>query len=81
MEKILGTLRENRERPIFFHCGSGNRVGGAMIAHLMLDHGMPEEEAVTRAMQIGLRSPEYLEWGLDYVRRKREESEEVGSRQ
>ena len=72
MERILQTLRNNRERPVFFHCGSGNRVGGAMIAHLMLDHGVEEEEAVTRAMQMGLRSPEYLEWGLDYVRRKQD---------
>ena len=70
MEKILQTLRSSGERQVFFHCGSGNRVGGAMIAHLMLDHGVPEEEAVTRAMQMGLRSPEYLEWGLDYARRK-----------
>lgn len=70
MGTILQTLRSSGGRPVFFHCGSGNRVGGAMIAHLMLDHGVPEEEAVTRAMQMGLRSPEYLEWGLDYARRK-----------
>ena len=69
MERILETLRKNRDRTVFFHCGSGNRVGGAMIAHLMLDHGVPEDEAVTRAMRMGLRSPEYMEWGLDYVRR------------
>lgn len=69
MERILETLRRNRERTVFFHCGSGNRVGGAMIAHLMLDHGIDEEEAVTRAMKMGLRSPEYMEWGLDYARR------------
>lgn len=69
MEAILRTLRENAGKIIFFHCGSGNRVGGAMIAHLMLDHGVEEEDAVTRAMRMGLRSPEYMEWGLDYVRR------------
>ena len=69
MERILETLRKNRERTVFFHCGSGNRVGGAMIAHLMLDHGVKEEEAVSRAMRMGLRSPEYMEWGLDYARR------------
>lgn len=71
MERILTVLRKNRDRTVFFHCGSGNRVGGPMIAHLMLDHGMPEEEAVETAMRIGLRSPEYLQWGLDYVNRNR----------
>ena len=69
MERILETLRKNRDRTVFFHCGSGNRVGGAMIAHLMLDHGVEEEEAVTRAMRMGLRSPEYMEWGIEYARR------------
>lgn len=69
METILRTLRESGDKPVFFHCGSGNRVGGAMLAHLMLDHGMQEEAAVTQAMRIGLRSAEYMEWGLDYVRR------------
>lgn len=69
MEKILHVLRSAGDRQVFFHCGSGNRVGGAMIAHLMLDYGMPEDEAVNRAMQMGLRSPEYLDWGLDYARR------------
>lgn len=69
MERILETLRRAEEQPVFFHCGSGNRVGGAMIAHLMLDHGMGQEQAVTEAMRIGLRSPEYMDWGLDYARR------------
>jgi len=54
---------------VFFHCGSGNRVGGAMIPYLMLDQGMTEEDAVEQAMRMGLRSPEYLEWGLDYAHR------------
>jgi hypothetical protein len=40
-----------------------------MIAYLMLDEKLSEEDAVEQAMRIGLRSPEYLEWGLDYVRR------------
>jgi hypothetical protein len=45
-----------------------------MIAYLMLDQHLPEEDAVEQAMRIGLRSPEYLEWGLDYVRRHATES-------
>jgi hypothetical protein len=51
------------------HCGSGNRVGGALIAYLMLDHGMDEETATAEAMRVGLRGADLLEWGLDYVRR------------
>jgi rhodanese-related sulfurtransferase len=69
MEQILAALRTNADKVVFFHCGSGNRVGGAMIAYLMLEQSVPEDEAVERAMRIGLRSPEYMEWGLDYAHR------------
>ena len=57
------------DRTLFVHCGSGNRVGAALIPYLMLDQGLEEEEAVETAMRIGLRSAELMEWALDYVRR------------
>ncbi len=69
LERILATLRTARDRTIFCHCNSGARVGGALIAHLILDHGMDEDAAATEAMRVGLRSAELLEWGLDYARR------------
>jgi protein tyrosine phosphatase (PTP) superfamily phosphohydrolase (DUF442 family) len=71
IERILAVLREAGERTVFVHCGSGNRVGGALIPFLMLDHGFEEEDAVAQAMRVGLRSAELLEWGVDYVRRHR----------
>jgi protein tyrosine phosphatase (PTP) superfamily phosphohydrolase (DUF442 family) len=69
IERILGTLRQSAGRTVFFHCGSGNRVGGALIPYLILDHGMEEQDAVDQAMRVGLRSLEMMEWGLDYARR------------
>lgn len=70
LERIHGILREAGDRPVFVHCGSGNRVGGALLPYLMLEHGMEEEDAIGQAMRAGLRSAELLEWGLDYARRK-----------
>lgn len=75
LERILGVLRGAGDRTVFVHCGSGNRVGGALIPYLILDHGFEEEDAVNQAMRAGLRSAELMEWGLDYVRRKRESGE------
>lgn len=69
MEQILAVLRDPAAKPVFFHCGSGNRVGGALIPYFMLDHGMEEDDAVALAMRIGLRGAELMEWGLDYARR------------
>jgi protein tyrosine phosphatase (PTP) superfamily phosphohydrolase (DUF442 family) len=71
LERILAVLREAGDQTVFVHCGSGNRVGGAIIPFLMLDHGFEEEDAVAQAMRVGLRSAELLEWGLGYVRRHR----------
>lgn len=69
MARILATLRGAADRTVFFHCASGNRVGGALIPYLIVDEGMDEDDAVQQAMRVGLRSPELLEWGLDYARR------------
>ncbi|HMH54930.1 MAG TPA: hypothetical protein VK535_01590 [Gemmatimonadales bacterium] len=69
LDRILALLRGAGERTVFFHCGSGNRVGGALIPYFMLDQGMDEEDAVDQAMRVGLRSAEILEWGLSYARR------------
>ena len=70
LERIPQVLRQAGDRPIFVHCGSGSRVGGALLPHLMLEHGLTEEDATAQAMRIGLRSADLLEWGLDYARRK-----------
>jgi protein tyrosine phosphatase (PTP) superfamily phosphohydrolase (DUF442 family) len=69
LDQVREVLRTNRGRTVFFHCVSANRVGGAMIPFLMLDEGMEEEDAVGIATRVGLRSPELLQWALDYTRR------------
>ena len=70
MDRILTVLRNAGEKQIYFHCGSGNRVGAALIPYFMLDQGMDEEDSVEQAMRVGLRSPEMMEWGLEYARRR-----------
>ena len=70
LERIHKVLRRADEIPVFVHCGSGSRVGGALLPHLMLEHGLTEDDATAQAMRIGLRSADLLEWGLDYARRK-----------
>jgi protein tyrosine phosphatase (PTP) superfamily phosphohydrolase (DUF442 family) len=69
IDRILQVLRNAGDRTVFFHCGSGNRVGGALIPYFMLELGMQEEDAIDQAMRVGLRSAEMMEWGLSYVRR------------
>jgi protein tyrosine phosphatase (PTP) superfamily phosphohydrolase (DUF442 family) len=68
MEEILAALRAHEGQPVLFHCASGNRTGGPLIAYLMLDHGLEEEDAIMVATQAGLRSAELLTWGVEYAR-------------
>jgi protein tyrosine phosphatase (PTP) superfamily phosphohydrolase (DUF442 family) len=75
LDRILSVLRSAGDRTVFFHCGSGNRVGGALIPYFILDQGMGEEEAVEQAMRVGLRSAELMDWGLRYVRRNQKVGE------
>ena len=69
LERVLTVYRNAGEKKIFVHCGSGNRVGASLLPHFIIDLGMEEEDAIEQAMRVGLRSPEMLEWGLDYARR------------
>jgi protein tyrosine phosphatase (PTP) superfamily phosphohydrolase (DUF442 family) len=73
LARIRDTVRElqNKKKSVFFHCGSGNRVGAVLIPYLMLDEGFEEEDAVSTAMRCGLRSAELMEWALEYVRQQR----------
>jgi protein tyrosine phosphatase (PTP) superfamily phosphohydrolase (DUF442 family) len=70
LEKIIATLRDAGDTPVFCHCAAGGRVGGALIAYLMTEKGLSEDEAVAQAMRVGLRNAELMEWGLSYARRK-----------
>ncbi len=76
VERILSVLRRPERLTAFMHCGSGSRAGGVLLPYFLIDLSLPEDEAVTKAMQVGLRSAEYLEWGLDYARRTRQPGRE-----
>lgn len=72
IERVLAVVRENRHRPMYAHCSSGNRVAGALLPYLILDAGMSEDEATEQGMRMGLRTPEMMEWGIAYARKKQE---------
>lgn len=71
LERILDVIRGAGDKTVFVHCGSGNRVGAALIPWLILDQGFDDEDAVNQAMRVGLRSADLMEWGLDYAKRNR----------
>lgn len=56
------------DNPMFIHCGTGNRVGAALLPWLVLDQGLSEEVALEMARTVGLKSPELTKRALDYIR-------------
>ncbi|HYH45052.1 MAG TPA: protein tyrosine phosphatase family protein [Thermoanaerobaculia bacterium] len=52
---------EAAERPVLIHCATSNRVGGLLYAYLVLEQGVPEEQALERARAAGLVNPELAE--------------------
>lgn len=53
---FLMMLRE-AERPVLLHCSTGNRAAALYYSWLVLEKGMPEEQALTQAQAAGLRDP------------------------
>src|ERR1051325_528871 len=56
------------KRPAFVYCASGNRVGAGLIPYFMLELGMEEEDAVTEARGVGVRSAGLMEQALESAR-------------
>lgn len=61
-------LAHGPDNPMFIHCGTGNRVGAALLPWLVLDQGLSEDVALEMARTVGLKSPELTKRALDYIR-------------
>jgi len=68
LDDITRTMRANADRQVLVHCASGNRIGGALVPYLMLDHGFSEDDATMAALRMGLRAAHLLHWGVDYAK-------------
>ncbi len=66
----LRTELKTAQRPILFHCGSGNRVGAVWLPHRVLDGGLSWDAALAEAKQIGLKSPDYERLAKEYIERR-----------
>ncbi|HEX5716933.1 MAG TPA: sulfur transferase domain-containing protein [Thermoanaerobaculia bacterium] len=56
--KYFMTVLSNAQRPALIHCSSGNRAAGLYYAWLVLENGMPENQAMEQAQAAGLSDPE-----------------------
>jgi protein tyrosine phosphatase (PTP) superfamily phosphohydrolase (DUF442 family) len=66
-DEFLKLTDDARNRPVFIHCGSANRVGGFFMIRRVLRDGMTFDAAKAEAQKIGLRSAQLEEFAKQYV--------------
>lgn len=68
-DAVRAFVRDPAHRPVLVHCATANRVGALLLPYFALDEHLALEEALRLAVEVGMRSPDYSQLALDYVRR------------
>jgi len=66
-DEFLKLTDDAKNRPVFIHCGSANRVGGFFMIRRVLRDGMTFDAAKAEAQKIGLRSAPLEEFAKQYI--------------
>jgi uncharacterized protein (TIGR01244 family) len=66
-DEFLKLTDDAKNRPVFIHCGSANRVGGFFMIRRVLRDGMTLDAAKAEAQKIGLRSAPLEEFAKQYI--------------
>jgi uncharacterized protein (TIGR01244 family) len=66
-DEFLKVTDDAKNRPVFIHCGSANRVGAFFMIRRVLRDGMTFDAAKTEAQKIGLRSAPLEEFAKQYI--------------
>ena len=70
-DEFLRLTDDAKNRPVFIHCGSANRVGGFFMIRRVLRDGMTFDAAKAEAQKIGLRSATLEEFAKQYIEKKK----------
>jgi protein tyrosine phosphatase (PTP) superfamily phosphohydrolase (DUF442 family) len=57
IKQISALVQQHKDQKILLHCSSGNRASAWLAIHLIKDHNMPSDRAISLAKQAGLTSP------------------------
>ena len=69
IDAVRAFARDPAHRPVLVHCATANRVGALLLPYFALDEHLALDEAHRLAVEVGMRSPDYSQLALDYVRR------------
>jgi uncharacterized protein (TIGR01244 family) len=70
-DEFLKATDDARNRPVFIHCGSANRVGAFFMIRRVLRDGMTYDAAKAEADKIGLRSQALADFARQYIDKRK----------
>jgi uncharacterized protein (TIGR01244 family) len=70
-DEFLKVTDDAKNRPVFIHCGSANRVGAFFMIRRVLRDGMTFDAAKAEAQKIGLKSAQLEEFAKQYIEKKK----------
>jgi len=67
VQKFAAIVDAPRNRPVFVHCASSNRVGALWAIYYGTKKGLPVEEALKKGADAGLKNPTLTETARRYI--------------
>lgn len=74
-DDFLKVTADTKNRPVFIHCTSANRVGAFWMIYRVLKDGWRLEDAEEEAKKVGMRNPATREFALEYIRAHEKKSD------
>jgi uncharacterized protein (TIGR01244 family) len=67
VENFLASVADERNQPVYIHCGSANRVGAVWMIKRVLQDGWDINKAREEAEAIGLTNQKLKDFAADYI--------------
>ncbi len=67
VDAFLAAAKDPANRPLFFHCTSGNRAAAMWAIKRVMVDGWPRDKALAEAEAIGLNQEPMKKWAADYL--------------
>jgi uncharacterized protein (TIGR01244 family) len=68
IDAFLAAAKDPANRPMLFHCASGNRASAMWAFKRVYIDGWPADKAITEAETIGLTQAPMKTWAVDYLK-------------
>jgi len=67
VDAFLAIAKDPANRPLYFHCASGNRTAAMWAVKRVVADGWPRDKALAEAEAIGLTHDVMRQWVVDYL--------------